>query len=311
MKIKTRGEEIEITLGTRFIEVYAGSKYGPVVFMEATSDPVIKEDMVSWMARNIVTGEVVRYGVNLKYWQYSPALCMIDSAVFNEKIVPFRPWPMKVVGAGVFRNKKVFKRSKIKEVNMQQENGITRVLKRPSTKDTSKVKEAEILYRSLSKTRFDKLQFRIHELNEGISVIEQVIGGWWKQRYLMDENNFRAYEIMDEETLFVNFTTDDIDWRSLESLPEYMKERAQRLSALFPTFVLRFQNGVAELHWQLNPDGRYYRDDDGYGMTDDEEITVYGFIDADMNVLVKFQYIGDDRERLEEMRREAERILRK
>ena len=91
MKIKTRGEEIDITLGTRFIEVYAGSKYGPVTFMEATSDPVIKEDMVSWMARNIVTGEVVRYGVNLKHWQYSPALCMIDSAVFNEKIVPFRP----------------------------------------------------------------------------------------------------------------------------------------------------------------------------------------------------------------------------
>ena len=84
-----------------------------------------------------------------------------------------------------------------------------------------------------------------------------------------------------------------------------MKERAQRLSALFPTFVIRFQNGVAELHWQLNPDGRYYRDDDGYGMTDDEEITVCGFIDADMNVLVKFQYIGDDWERLKEMRREA------
>ena len=305
MKIKTRGEEIDITLGTRFIEVYAGSKYGPVVFMEATSDPVIKEDMVSWMARNIVTGENVRYGVNLKHWQYSPALCMIDSAVFNEKIVPFRPWSMKVVGAGVFRNKKVFKRSKIKEVNMQQENGITRVLKRPSTKDSSKVKEAEILYRSLSRTRFDKQRFRVHELSEGISVIEQVIGGWWKQRYLMDENSFRAYEIMDEETLFVNFTTDDIDWRSLESLPEYMKERAQRLSALFPTFVLRFQNGVAELHWQLNPDGRYYRDDDGYGITDDEEITVYGFIDADMNVLVKFQYIGDDMQRLEDMRREA------
>lgn len=306
MKIKTRGEEIDITLGTRFIEVYAGSKYGPVVFMEATSDPVIKEDMVSWMARNIVTGEVVRYGVNLKYWHYSPALCMIDSVVFNEKIVPFRPWSMKVVESGVFMNKKVFKRSNIEE-DMYQENKISQVLKKFFTKDTSKVKEAESLYRSLSKIRFDKLQFRVHELNEGISVIEQVMGGWWKQRYLLNENTCRAYEIMDEEKIFVNFTTDDIDWKSLESLPEYMKERAQRLSALFPTFVLRFQNGVAEVHWQLNPDGRYYRDDDGYGMTDDEEVTVYGFIDVDMNVLVKFQYIGNDWERLKELRFEAER----
>ena len=52
---------------------------------------------------------------------------------------------------------------------MQQENEITRVLKRFFTKDTSKVKEAEKLYRSLSKTRFDKLQFRVHELSEGIN----------------------------------------------------------------------------------------------------------------------------------------------
>lgn len=304
MKIKTRGEEIDITLGTRFIEVYAGSKYGSVVFMEATSEPAVDGDMISWMARNMMTGERVRYGVHLKHWQYGPALCLIDSVVFNEKIVPFRPWPMDVLNAGVFMNKKVFKRSNIEE-DMRQESKISQIQKKIFTKDTSKVKEAERLYRSLSKTRFDKLQFRVHELNEGISVIEQVMGGWWKQRYLLNENTCRAYEIMDEEKIFVNFTTDDIDWKSLESLPEYMKERAQRLSALFPTFVLRFQNGVAEVHWQLNPDGRYYRDDDGYGMTDDEEVMVYGFIDADMNVLVKFQYIGDDMQRLKELHFEA------
>lgn len=89
----------------------------------------------------------------------------------------------------------------------------------------------------------------------------------------MDENNFRAYEIMDEDLKFVNFTIEDIDWKSIECLPEYMKEQARRLSALFPTF--------------------------------------YGFIDAEMNVLVKFQYIGNDRERLKEMRCEAERKSRK
>ena len=93
---------------------------------------------------------------------------------------------------------------------------------------------------------------------------------------------------------------------------EYMKNRVRNNTALFPTFILRYQDGVAGgVHWQLNPDGRYYRDDDGYGMTDDEETTVYGFIDTEMNVLVKFQYIGDDRERLKEMRHEAERKAKK
>lgn len=45
-------------------------------------------------------------------------------------------------------------------------------------------------------------------------------------------------------------------------------------------------------------------------MTDDEETSVYGFIDAEMNVLVKFQYIDRDWNRLKEMRLEAERKVK-
>ena len=52
-------------------------------------------------------------------------------------------------------------------------------------------------------------------------------------------------------------------------------------------------------------------DDDGFGMTSDEEITVYGFIDSEMNVLVKFQYIDEDWKRLDKMRREAVETLKK
>lgn len=310
MKIKTRGEEVDITLGARFVEVYAGSRFGPVVFMEATSEPEVDGDMVSWMARNLVTGEKVSYGVHLKYWQYSPVLCLIDSIVFNEKIMPFRPWPMEVVSKGVFANNKKFKCRKI-EGNMPVDNRTAQVVKDISTKEIMKEKQAKELHVLLSSTRFNDWRYEIGELGEEISVIKQCIGGWWKQRYFVDENKSLAYEIMDEGMTFTNFTTDDIDWKSLESLPDYMIERARRLSALFPTFVSCFQNGVAKVSWQLNPDGRYYRDDDGYGMTDDEETTVYGFIDTEMNVLVKFQYVGNDWERLKEMRREAERKLRK
>ena len=36
---------------------------------------------------------------------------------------------------------------------------------------------------------------------------------------------------------------------------------------------------MAEVSWQLNPDGRYYMDEDGYGMTNEKEITIFGFID--------------------------------
>lgn len=159
--------------------------------------------------------------------------------------------------------------------------------------------------------RYNQERYHICEMGEGMSVIEQSIGGWWKQRYLVDNKNGRAYEIMDTYLNFVKFTKDDIDWESLAVLPEGVKSRAQSLSAQFPTFIRKFSNGIAEVSWQLNPDGKYYMDEDGYGMTDDKEIMVYGYIDTEMNVLVKFQYVGKDWERLKKMRSEAETELRK
>ena len=45
---------------------------------------------------------------------------------------------------------------------------------------------------------------------------------------------------------------------------------------------------MAEVEWQLNPDGMYYRDEDGFGMTDDEEINLYGTIDRKGKVVKKF-----------------------
>lgn len=164
----------------------------------------------------------------------------------------------------------------------------------------------EKLYMVLSTLDFTRNGYRVSELGEGISAIEQMIWGWWKQRYLIDNKNCRAYEIMDGNMDFVNFTTDDIDWDSIKQLPEKAKMRAQEMSAQFPTFIRGFRKGVAEVSWQLNPDGRYYMDEDGFAMTSDEEITVYGFIDSEMNILVKFQYIDEDW-----MRREAEETLKK
>lgn len=62
--------------------------------------------------------------------------------------------------------------------------------------------------------------------------------------------------------------------------------------------------------WQLNPDGRYYMDDDGFGMTDDKEINIYGFIDKTGTVVVKFQAI-DSGKQLYAMRRVAEKRVRR
>lgn len=46
-------------------------------------------------------------------------------------------------------------------------------------------------------------------------------------------------------------------------------------------------------------------DEDGLGMSDDGEITIYGFIDRQGKVIVKFQPVHDFKE-LDEMRKMAE-----
>ena len=169
--------------------------------------------------------------------------------------------------------------------------------------------QPERLFKELSEEDFDRVGFHTMDIGEGMYVIEQSICGWWKPRYLLDKNYGRAYEIMDETMNFATFKLKDVDWPSLLNLPVKAQERARNMSAHFPTFIRRFENGVAQVSWQLNPDGRYYMDEDGYGMTEDDEVEVYGYIDRQMNVLVKFRYIGDEYGQLKEMRREAERKL--
>lgn len=169
--------------------------------------------------------------------------------------------------------------------------------------------ESKNLYaRLLSDAANDNLV--IHDLGEGMAVIEQVLGRYWKPRYLINHNTKRAYEFMDESKRLSTITETDIDWDSLIGVQQEIKERAHRLSALFPTHICKFENGVAQVSWQINPDGMYYRDDDGYGMTDDEKIELYGFIDAYGRVVVKFELINENWERLETMQKDAEHTVK-
>ena len=78
----------------------------------------------------------------------------------------------------------------------------------------------------------------------------------------------------------------------------------------YPSFIRSFQNGVALVEWQLNPDGRYYTDDDGFGMTDDEEVNIYGFIDRLGNVVMSFRAVKNYRE-LNTLRLEAESAVQR
>lgn len=166
------------------------------------------------------------------------------------------------------------------------------------------------LYRVLNTDEYKVRPYEYSDRGEGMGVIGETMWGWWKHRYLLNHNAKCAYEFMDKNQRLCTITEDDIDWESLKELPEDALGRARALSFHFPSFIRKFKNGVAEVSWQINPDGRYYMDEDGYGMTDDEEITIYGFIDKNAKVLVKFRNINENYSELEKMRKEAEEIVK-
>ena len=148
--------------------------------------------------------------------------------------------------------------------------------------------EEEKLYRELCLSQYQGLSLVQNDLGEDMALVTQVIGRYWKPRYLMDKEARCAYEFMSIDEVLQIVTDEDIDWDSMKGLPQDAFDRAKAHSFHFPGHVYQYKNGVAEVEWQLNPDGMYYRDEDGFGMTDDEEINLYGAIDRKGKVVKKF-----------------------
>lgn len=145
------------------------------------------------------------------------------------------------------------------------------------------------LYAELIKPRYSRGCYEAVDRGENMTLIKESIWGWWKPRFLLDHRAKEAYVFLDENQYFANFGEEDVDLKSVKGVPDDAFARARTGNAMFPTFVGRFKGGVAEVSWQINPDGRYYMDDDGFGMTDDEEITLYGAIDRKGNVVKKYR----------------------
>ena len=64
-----------------------------------------------------------------------------------------------------------------------------------------------------------------------------------------------------------------------------------------------FKDGLCAISWMLYPDGRYFADEDGFGMEDNDEEEVYAIIDTDLNIVEPFRPIKDIAAYLKEIRK--------
>ena len=160
------------------------------------------------------------------------------------------------------------------------------------------------LFHKLQSTLYKYGAYKKENLGEGMILVEELKGCYWKPRYLIDNEAETACEFMDSDYCLLTVTADNIAWETIDELPEKVKERARTLNAYFPTIIRGYHDNVAEVKWQINPDGRYYMDSDGYGETDDKEVALFSYIDRQGKPLVKFRMVKGSSE-LKEMKMEA------
>ena len=109
-----------------------------------------------------------------------------------------------------------------------------------------------------------------------------------KQIFIVNPAIKKVYPISEPNGKLVGFTSDDIDWDNVNQLEH--NADAKRLVADYGGLSIGdYQDGVARVDWMLYPDGRYFADEDGFGMEDNDEVNVSAYIDTECRVLVKFQ----------------------
>lgn len=170
----------------------------------------------------------------------------------------------------------------------------------------------EKMYRILCDDKYSDGAYKRATLGEGMEVVNQLIWGWWKPRFLLNHNLKTAYEWMWPNEQLAIVEAEHIDWDSMKNLPADAVATLRQYSFQYPSFIRYYQNGIAEVQWQLIPDGRYWMDDDGYGMTSDVELNIYGFIDQKANIISRFRYYTDkelDAHILDKVRKEAENVV--
>ena len=145
------------------------------------------------------------------------------------------------------------------------------------------------LYNLLNTEEYKTRPYQVVDLGEKMMVVEKVIDDYYKPFYLLDNKAKKAFRIINENMKLVSVMDADIDWESLKALPINMLNKVRQRDACFPTMIRGFHHGVAEIEWQINPDAMYFMDEDGYGMSHDEKIVLYGEINRNGKIVSKFK----------------------
>ena len=130
----------------------------------------------------------------------------------------------------------------------------------------------------------------VHPIGEGMQWIGNSHGPLFFANYFTG----KARQLLDENSHLVGFGDQDFDWEKLKKV-----EHSHDLNHRYVDYgglgrYDDFRDGVCCLCWMLYPDGRYFADEDGFGMEDNDEENIYCIIDKNLRIVIPWQPMTDE-----------------
>lgn len=130
----------------------------------------------------------------------------------------------------------------------------------------------------------------IHPIGEGMLWIGNSRGPLFFANYFTG----KARQLLDENSNLVGFVDRDFDWEKLKTVEHPYDVNHKHVDYGGLGRNNDYRNGICCLCWMLHPDGRYYADEDGFGMEDDDEENIYCVINSDLRIVIPWQPMTDE-----------------
>ena len=118
--------------------------------------------------------------------------------------------------------------------------------------------------------------------------------------YLVNQVTGKVRKIVERGKL-VGFLDEEIDFEAIDKLDNSHNAHTRSIDYAGINRWMNCKNGLIALSWMLYPDGRYFADEDGFGMEDNDEVKVYCVMNENLEVVRPFAPVEDVAKLLERL----------